>query len=53
MAMMVRQISDLHNDLNRYEFITTEKDKEVTLVLCGDIDMARKKTRYGEYLEYV
>lgn len=52
MAMIVRQISDLHNELNRYEFITTEKDKEVTLVLAGDIDLARKDNRYGEYLEY-
>lgn len=51
--MLIRQISDLHNDLERYEFNTTDKDKEVTLVLCGDIDMAHKNKRYGDYLEYV
>lgn len=50
--MIIRQISDLHNEFITYRFAPTPIDKETTLVLCGDIDCARTKTRYADFLEY-
>lgn len=51
--MIVRQISDLHNEMYPYEFTITPADKDATLVIPGDIDCVRAKARYGMYLEYL
>lgn len=57
--MLVKQISDLHNDVSEanggtfYKFPADPRDKDTTLVIPGDIDMAKAKGRYGDFLQSV
>lgn len=57
--MLIRQISDLHNDVSSnnggesYKFEPDARDKDTTLVIPGDIDMVKAKTRYGDFLQQV
>ena len=50
MAMPVRILSDLHNDKCERDVITSPRDSECTLVLAGDIDVAKTPNRYGAWL---
>lgn len=51
MAMLVRVLSDLHNDACLRDVVTCPTDSETTLVLPGDVDTAKSTNRYGEFLE--
>ncbi len=49
--MLTRILSDFHNDACERDVITCPQDSETTLVLAGDIDMAKSTERYGAFLE--